>query len=121
MRISSLLIQWSVLLFISPTVLHGFVTPTPTVTVTTNQKRTPTEALMGPESFSDLMVDSVGSHLLLSEYPVSPEPIHKAFQVGTFFSQPFFLLMIFLPKSTITKKIMGGLGMEIWFRENLRR
>eukprot|EP00977_Amphora_coffeiformis_P010696 scaffold2510_cov169-Amphora_coffeaeformis.AAC.47 len=55
-----------------------------------------------------------GSQLLLAaEYPVSPEPIHSAFQVGTFFSQPFFLLMIFFPKSSITKKIMGGLEIPL--------
>jgi hypothetical protein len=42
--------------------------------------------------------------------PVSPEPIHSAFTVATFLPQPFWLLIILLPNTAITKKIMGGLG-----------
>lgn len=40
----------------------------------------------------------------------SPEPIHTAFSAATFGPQPFWLLLIFLPKADITKKIMGSLG-----------
>ena len=43
-------------------------------------------------------------------FATSPEPIHSLFSVGTFCPQPFWLLLILLPKSDITKKIMGGLG-----------
>jgi hypothetical protein len=42
--------------------------------------------------------------------PVSPEPIHTAFTVATFLPQPFWLLIILLPNTGITKKVMGGLG-----------
>lgn len=45
-----------------------------------------------------------------TSYRVSSEPIHTAFSVATFLPQPFWLLMILAPKSTWTKKIMGGLG-----------
>jgi hypothetical protein len=41
---------------------------------------------------------------------VSPEPIHTAFAFATFGPQPFWLLMILLPKNDITKKVMGSLG-----------
>jgi len=41
---------------------------------------------------------------------VSPEPIHTAFALATFFPQPFWLLMILLPSNKITKKVMGSLG-----------
>jgi hypothetical protein len=40
----------------------------------------------------------------------SPEPIHSLFSVATFLPQPFWLLMILLPKWKWTKTIMGGLG-----------
>ena len=43
----------------------------------------------------------------------SPEPIHEAFAFATFGPQPFWLLLIFLPKAEITKKIMGKLGMYL--------
>lgn len=68
--------------------------------------------LAPPESVVDLMA-SVQQQIMVAtatEYPASPEPIHTAFQIGTNFGQPFFLLMIFFPKASITKKIMGGLG-----------
>ena len=41
---------------------------------------------------------------------VSPEPIHTAFSLATFGPQPFWLLMILLPKNDITKKVMGSMG-----------
>lgn len=44
---------------------------------------------------------------------VSPEPIHTAFSVATFLPQPFWLIMIFLPKNALTKKIMGGLEIPL--------
>jgi hypothetical protein len=47
---------------------------------------------------------------LLEVLGTSPEPIHTAFSIATFFPQPFWLLLILLPKSKITKKIMGGMG-----------
>lgn len=39
-----------------------------------------------------------------------PTSIHDAFSVATFLPQPFWLLLVFLPNSGITKKIMGGMG-----------
>jgi hypothetical protein len=42
---------------------------------------------------------------------ISPEPIHTAFSFATFGPQPFWLLLILLPKSDITKKLMGTMGM----------
>lgn len=41
---------------------------------------------------------------------ISPEPIHTAFSVATFFPQAFWLLMILFPKREFTKRVMGGLG-----------
>jgi hypothetical protein len=43
---------------------------------------------------------------------VSAEPIHTAFSFATFGPQPFWLLLILLPKSEITKKLMGTMGMQ---------
>lgn len=40
----------------------------------------------------------------------SPEPIHTAFSLATFGPQPFWVLMILLPKSDLTKKVMGTMG-----------
>jgi hypothetical protein len=45
-----------------------------------------------------------------ADVPLSSEPIHTAFTVATFLPQPFWLLIILLPNTAITKKIMGGLG-----------
>lgn len=42
--------------------------------------------------------------------PSSLPTIHDAFSVATFFPQPFWLLLVLLPNSSITKKIMGGMG-----------
>jgi hypothetical protein len=36
--------------------------------------------------------------------------IHDAFSAATFLPQPFWLLLVLLPNSSITKKIMGGMG-----------
>jgi hypothetical protein len=46
----------------------------------------------------------------IADVPLSSEPIHSAFTVATFLPQPFWLLIILLPNTAITKKIMGGLG-----------
>lgn len=45
---------------------------------------------------------------------VSPEPIHSAFAFATFGPQPFWLLMILLPKNDITKKVMGSMGKQLF-------
>ena len=39
-----------------------------------------------------------------------PTSIHDAFSVATFLPQPFWFLLVVLPNSGITKKIMGGMG-----------
>ena len=46
---------------------------------------------------------------------VSPEPIHTAFSIATFGPQPFWLLLILLPKADITKKVMGKMDIVIFF------
>jgi hypothetical protein len=46
---------------------------------------------------------------------ISPEPIHTAFSVATFFPQPFWLLIILLPNAKVTKQIMGGIGEILMF------
>ncbi|OEU09493.1 hypothetical protein FRACYDRAFT_220508 [Fragilariopsis cylindrus CCMP1102] len=46
---------------------------------------------------------------------VSPEPIHTAFAFATFGPQPFWVLMVLLPKNEITKKIMGTMDVVIFF------
>lgn len=56
----------------------------------------------------DLLSSSLSVTTTLAS--LSPEPIHTAFSVATFLPQPFWLLMILLPNSDITKRIMGGLG-----------
>ena len=38
------------------------------------------------------------------------EDVKQAFNVATFLPQPFWLLLIFIPNTTFTKKVMGGLG-----------
>ena len=50
------------------------------------------------------LVDIVGT---------SPEPIHSAFSVATFFPQPFWLLIILLPNAKVTKKIMGSMNVVL--------
>ena len=63
---------------------------------------------------------SMGSSIMMNaaqQYMTSPEPIHTAFSVATFLPQPFWLLMIVFPKSSVTKKIMGGLGTNARTRE----
>lgn len=48
--------------------------------------------------------------MLISDVAVaSPEPIQVAFRAATFFPQPFWILLILLPNSGLTKKVMGGL------------
>ena len=54
-----------------------------------------------PETKLNAILDIVGT---------SPEPIHTAFSIATFGPQPFWLLLILLPKAEITKKLMGSLG-----------
>mmetsp|Transcript_21072 Transcript_21072/g.31978 ORF Transcript_21072/g.31978 Transcript_21072/m.31978 type:complete len:225 (+) Transcript_21072:41-715(+) len=39
----------------------------------------------------------------------SPEPIQLAFKAATFFPQPFWTLLVLLPNSGLTKKVMGGI------------
>lgn len=49
-------------------------------------------------------------HAVMDIVGVSPEPIHTAFAYATFGPQPFWLLLIVLPKANITKQVMGKLG-----------
>lgn len=43
-----------------------------------------------------------------SSMSVSPEPIHTAFAIATFLPQPFWVLMVLFPNSSITKRCMTG-------------
>jgi len=54
-------------------------------------------------------------HAVMDIVGVSPEPIHSAFAYATFGPQPFWLLLILLPKAEITKKIMGKMDVVIFF------
>ena len=47
---------------------------------------------------------------LLEIVGTSAEPIHTAFSIATFGPQPFWFLLILIPNSKFTKKIMGGMG-----------
>jgi hypothetical protein len=76
---------------------------------TSTARPRPTALSVLPESL-DLLAAVSSSSLLSADNVVSPEPIHTAFTVATFFSQPFFLLMILAPQAKTTKQIMGGLG-----------
>jgi Domain of unknown function (DUF4281) len=70
-----------------------------------------TAAIMAASSLSPVI--TVPSLLVGAAVTVSPEPIHTAFTVATFAPQPFWLLMILLPNSTLTKRIMGGLQVPL--------
>lgn len=41
---------------------------------------------------------------------LTQDSIHQAFSVATFFPQPFWLLLILIPNTGLTKKVMGGMG-----------
>jgi Domain of unknown function (DUF4281) len=75
----------------------------------TTTAATTTGALLSTLSSSAVVV-ATSSTAIPPPLLVSPEPIHTAFTVATFFPQPFWLLMILFPNSKITKQIMGGLG-----------
>jgi Domain of unknown function (DUF4281) len=70
-----------------------------------------TAAIMAASSLSSVI--AAPSFLLCAAVTVSPEPIHTAFTVATFAPQPFWLLMILLPNSTLTKRIMGGMQVPL--------
>ena len=76
---------------------NGVTTTTPT---TTTRQCRPLQALLDPS-----LVTAAGSSDILS-----PNSIHEAFSVATFFPQPFWLLLTLLPNWDGTKKIMGGMG-----------
>ena len=61
----------------------------------------PRGARQQPSTELSAILDIVGT---------SPEPLHTAFTVATFFPQPFWVLLILFPKADVTKKIMGGMG-----------
>jgi len=65
-----------------------------------NQHKSPLalNALLDPMLLADAIPPSV-----------SPDSIQLAFRAATFFPQPLWGLLILLPNSDITKKIMGGL------------
>jgi hypothetical protein len=41
---------------------------------------------------------------------LTQDSIHQAFSIATFLPQPFWLLLIFIPNTDITEKIMGGMA-----------
>ena len=49
------------------------------------------------------------SFTLVTSDILTQDSIHQAFSVATFLPQPFWLLLIFIPNTGITKKIMGGM------------
>jgi Domain of unknown function (DUF4281) len=60
-----------------------------------------------------LSMTTSSSHVAAAVAMVSPEPIHTAFTIATFFPQPFWFLMIALPNHPFTKRIMGGLEVPL--------
>jgi hypothetical protein len=73
---------------------------------TTPDGLVPLDTVCSVISTTQLHMDIVG---------ISPEPIHTAFALATFGPQPFWLLMIFLPRSSLTKRVMGGLDVVLFF------
>lgn len=57
----------------------------------------------------------VTSSLIQSATESSSDTIRTAFNVATFLPQPFWLFLIFLPKSGITKKMFGGMELVTLF------
>jgi hypothetical protein len=53
------------------------------------------------------------SYIDITDIVTSPEPIHTAFSIATFLPQPFWLLMVLLPNSKFTRRIMGGLQVPL--------
>lgn len=82
-----------------------FVDPSPEGVVCKRRYDKSTMINMIPAS---MVMEACSSSSLLSAVPNSPEPIHTAFSVATFFPQPFWLLLILFPNTKLTKQIMGG-------------
>jgi len=70
----------------------------------------PSTTIPRTKSYSDFRLNAV-----MDIVGVSPEPIHSAFAFATFGPQPFWLLMILLPKTEFTKRIMGKMDVVIFF------
>jgi len=77
---------------------------------TCNQFLGPMSKIQQRKSDTDFRLNAV-----MDIIGVSPEPIHSAFAFATFGPQPFWLLMILLPKTEFTKKIMGKMDVVIFF------
>jgi hypothetical protein len=86
----------------------AFSPPSATPSLSTQQQRRRLSTATTSASVTQLsaVIDIVG---------VSPEPIHTAFAFATFGPQPFWVLLILLPKAEITKKIMGNMDVVIFF------
>ena len=82
---------------------------TPSVSLSTSQRVPHVVALpsldMTPPKRSSTKLSAILDPSILSQ-----DSIHEAFTVATFFPQPFWLLLILIPNTTVTKKIMGGMG-----------
>jgi hypothetical protein len=70
-------------------------------------------AVLHLQQEESLSMTTSGSHVAAAVVMVSPEPIHTAFTIATFFPQPFWFLMIALPNHPFTKRIMGGLEVPL--------
>ena len=72
-----------------------------------NQLSSPT---MLHSSSVSLIEQTISSSSTTLSFIFSNDDIKQAFNVATFFPQPFWLLLILIPNSNFTKKVMGGLG-----------
>lgn len=86
----------------------------PRVQHESGHENTAHHALLDPD-----LMETVGTSLLSSATTssspllLSNDGIKTAFSVATFLPQPFWLLLILLPNSDITKKIMGNLSVPV--------
>jgi hypothetical protein len=96
----------ALLIFQLSSVSLAFVAP---MTRPTSRTTTTTRELL-IHRLPDIRVPTSSTSLNIDIVGVSPEPIHTAFAFATFGPQPFWLLMILLPRNDVTKKVMGSMG-----------
>ena len=81
-------------------------------------KNKPSNSKLSALPISEAAFSLTSSNVLVSsltDVVFTPESISSAFNVATFLPQPFWLFLIFLPKSNITKKMFGGIELLTGF------
>jgi hypothetical protein len=97
----------SVLIALAVRVNHGFTAPASVMSPFISQG-SPTVFVRN--ALLDPMIMDPSSLMISDVTDLSSLEIQEAFSVATFFPQPFWLLLVLLPKWDVTKKIMGGYG-----------